>query len=207
MENARKLTIVPFNEDNIDPPKYNLNKTKKKSITQSDKVKRMIQVILKLAKIEGYDENGRIKAKNGIYLEKSNIINLLNYSMTIGSPLIGEYEFVELLKECKIDPNLIINEKIKSKLINDYDNTKITKIEPTVVIAKRKFEDMEEESNKKVKTNEIVSVDEDPPTSKEDIFDDYPVRKEPILKKHLNVPEKLNWEIPKRKFSKRYAPY
>lgn len=111
-----------------------------------DKIHRFIKIILQIAKSNGYDNEYRIKTKNGKYLDKSNLVDLLTQSMTVGKVLYGENEFIELLSKCGVDPELIINDNVRLKLIqmnnsktfnNRDDNDKFSEISANEEIKKR----------------------------------------------------------------------
>ncbi len=101
-----------------------------------DKIHRFIKVILKLARHVGYDNDLRIKLKNGKFLEKSNIVDLLTHAMSVGKVLYGENEFIELLADSDVDPELIINENVRSKLIH-FKNKGKSKREEEIILNER----------------------------------------------------------------------
>ena len=59
---------------------------------------------------------------NGEYINDSNVISLINHAMSHRKLLIAQNEFVQLLYEAQIEPELIYNENIKAKLVNLYSN-------------------------------------------------------------------------------------
>ena len=84
-----------------------------------DKIRRFCQVIMDLAENKSYDRNTlKIRKSDGSYLDKSNVVDLLIHAMSVGKVLYGEDEFIALLAKCNIDPDLIMNENVKTKLIN-----------------------------------------------------------------------------------------
>src|SRR5882757_4029188 len=139
MSYARKVTLIPKkSKENIQIGGSNENNASLGSLSSDfqpkidkiktkiyDKIHRFIKVILKLARNVGYDDELRIKLGNGKYLEKSNIIDLLTHAMSIGKVLYGENEFIELLYHANIDPELIINENVKLKLIQFNNKSQI----------------------------------------------------------------------------------
>ncbi|RWR99765.1 hypothetical protein B4U79_03256, partial [Dinothrombium tinctorium] len=169
MDSVRKMVVVPYEQQtnnepqhenfvqqSISQPSSNISNEKRKKLilTNNEKLLRMVKIVLRLASINGYDYDGRIRSKKGLFIDRSNIITLLNHAMSIGHPLIGEQEFIELLREAKVDPSLIINENVKTKLANnyvrdDYENipkepritSKIVDIAPVVKSRKRKFDE------------------------------------------------------------------
>jgi len=129
MLSVKKVTLIPAKENQsgggademgtlIEPVEKSADKIKSKIY---DKIHRFIKIILKLARTVGYDEDLRIKLKNGKYLEKSNIVDLLTHAMSVGKVLYGENEFIELLSESDVNPDLIINDNVRIKLIQ-YKN-------------------------------------------------------------------------------------
>ena len=118
------ITNIPINKDISDNQPAKSSQKKRKSYRQKniEKLNFIIELALKFAKINGYDEKGRIIGKNGEVIQNSNIINLFEYSMKDGKLLVGEDEFVHLLYKAKIDPENITNINIKNKLLNLYSN-------------------------------------------------------------------------------------
>ena len=91
-----------------------------------DKLHRSFKIILGLAETKSYDRNLRIKTKNGNYLMNSNILDLLTHAMSPGKYLYGEEDFVAALAASDIDPELLLNENVKVKLINYKNNIRPT---------------------------------------------------------------------------------
>ena len=117
-----------------------------------DKIHRFIKVILKLARNVAYDEDLRVKLKNGKYLEKSNIVDLLTHAMSVGKVLYGEEEFIQLLAESDVDPELIINQNVKLKLIQFKNkNKKYSRISEDENVIVRNNEEIVGEPNVRVK--------------------------------------------------------
>jgi hypothetical protein len=107
-------------------------KSQRKRETFNDKFTKIMKIILKLAKIDGYDVLGRVRNKKGEFIDSS-IISLMNNAMTHGKLLLGQNEFISLLKEANVEPDLIYNENVRAKLINiqtnqtlDYTNTDLS---------------------------------------------------------------------------------
>ena len=121
MQAARKIVLIkPLNQRGGSLEEGSIEsevKTDKIKTKIYDKIHRFIKVILKLARSVGYDEDLRIKLKNGKYLEKTNIVDLLTHAMSVGKVLYGENEFIDLLHESNVDPELIINDNVRLKLL------------------------------------------------------------------------------------------
>jgi hypothetical protein len=110
-----------------------------------DKLHKFVKVILKLARKFGYDDDLKIKLRDGKYLEKSNIVDLLTYAMSVSKVLYGENEFIELLHSAGVSPDLIINDNVRSKLIHlqnkgKVPNDNINHMEVDITTEKRKID-------------------------------------------------------------------
>jgi len=103
-----------------------------------EKITKLIHIILKLANSKAYNLDRQIRLKDGSYMQNSDIITLLNYAMTPGRVIIGENEFIQLLYEAHITPDLIINDNLRPKLVKFETNYKSE--EPRVTV-KRKIDD------------------------------------------------------------------
>ncbi|RWS26471.1 hypothetical protein B4U80_02435 [Leptotrombidium deliense] len=108
---------------------------------------KQLKIILKLAKINAYDENGRIRDKSGTFIEN------------ISRVLLAEKEFIDLLNEANIDPELIINDNVRK---NSSIKPIITEtIEPSrSETIKRKRDDLDDEYDG---PPELERFDEPPP--------------------------------------------
>jgi hypothetical protein len=136
MSHIRKLVLVPAdsmrhqkgygeppedsglaNDEQASAPSGN-DKTHKKRIERDiDKIRKLILIILKLAKHNSYNENFEIYNKNGSVIRDTDIVSLLNNALTFQRNLIGLDRFVEILHEANVDPNWIVNDNIKAKLL------------------------------------------------------------------------------------------
>lgn len=81
------------------------------------KVPMIIRTVFNLALINGYDKQMRIRNKNGEFIPNSNLMDLLNYAMSVGKKLQATNEFIDLLAEADVDPDWIINENVKQMLL------------------------------------------------------------------------------------------
>ena len=79
---------------------------------------KVMKILLKLAKINGYDIIGQIRNKKGEFINGSDLISLILNAMSHGKLLLGESEFILLLKEANVEPELIVNENVRAKLMN-----------------------------------------------------------------------------------------
>jgi hypothetical protein len=155
MENNQKLIVTPV-ENDIPPPNLlpmtnpdvqytsfipvqtgdvstQTTPRKQKGHPTLERLINQLKIILKLAKIDAYDTNLKIKNEFGSYIENSNIINLLHNATVPSKVLLGQDAFIALLFKAKVEPELISNENIKTKLIRIYENqSNIENIEPEV---------------------------------------------------------------------------
>jgi hypothetical protein len=86
--------------------------------TTTNKLSKQLKIALALAKINAYDAEGRIRDDNNKFLKNSDLVELLSQASTPGKVLIGEKQFLNLLKEARVDPDLISNDNMRTKLIN-----------------------------------------------------------------------------------------
>src|SRR5712671_2265819 len=131
-----------------------LTKEKRRQI---DRLTRTFRIILSLAKISGYDDNGRILARDGVsYIQQSNIITLINNSLSLGRRPIGDEDFIALLRKAKVDPDLIVNETIKAQLnINTSSSSK-----KAVVVAQEEEVQQQQQQQQKQPILEVQEIKE-----------------------------------------------
>lgn len=98
-----------------------------RSIAQ--KINVITTLALKIGRMNGFDDLFRIRNQDGEFIENSNIITWLNHATSPGKVLVGEAEFVDLLYEAKVDPNILVNEGLRFKLNNKYSK-KIAPVSP-----------------------------------------------------------------------------
>ena len=111
-----------FQSEEMEKNEIKSTMPKKKVNSIIYKLTRIMKMFLKLANIKGYDLIGRVRDSKGNFIRDSDIIALINHSLTHGKLLLGQNEFIHLLFEANVEPDLIINENIKSKLSNLYSN-------------------------------------------------------------------------------------
>ena len=176
-ENSIQTELIEKNE---------IKPSKKKTHPFIDKLSRIMKIFLKLANIKGYDLIGRVRNQNGDFVNDSDIISLINHSLTHGKLLYGQNEFIKLLFEAKIEPELIINENIKSKLLDLYTDKNEDIIENPPVSA-----NIEEMS--------VNDIDENPQINKAqkrkiDSADGKIINEEIENKQPKKKKKKINWE-------------
>ncbi|RWR99203.1 hypothetical protein B4U79_05222, partial [Dinothrombium tinctorium] len=151
-----------------------------------EKFENIIHIILKLSLIQGFNENGEIRNKFGSYLNGTSLHSLIKECLSENKVLNGENEFISLLVESNVNPDLIINEKIRQKMLsiknslkNDAETiAKVTKkVEDLTKTSKRKYDEIEDENHEK---DEDINIEDNVPSKK--------IKQE--------VQEKINWETP-----------
>ena len=159
MENEDK------NEKHVHVPYIEKRKIKKSSprMKHVEKFNKIINICLDLARVSAYDASGRIKSRNGKFVENSNVTLLLEHAMSPGKLLIGEQEFLEMLANANVNPDLILNENVKAKLKSLRTTYKTPNVEPEVFI--RKVEHRPENFSRKRKLEE-EEVEEDIPNKR-----------------------------------------
>ena len=105
-----RVKIVPIHQDGGAAPKKNFRGSPFIRNTPE------YDVILKLGRIKGYDEHRRILSSDGSYIQGTDVTMLLNEAMSPKRVLNGMEEFIKLLVKAKVDPDIIVNDNIKSKL-------------------------------------------------------------------------------------------
>lgn len=149
MQSAKKVTLIPARSENIHQIGGGNEQEISGTITSEispkpdkikskiyEKIHKFIKIILKLARNVGYDSDLRIKLSNGKYLEKSNIVDLLTHAMSVGKVLYGENDFIELLAKSDVDPDLVINDNVRLKLLqflNKKSNNTVNTEEPNKI--------------------------------------------------------------------------
>ena len=118
MNHSRKMVLIPADvaSQSTQTPAY-FNKDKKVD-KELDKSHKLLYIILKIAGIQGFDSDFHIFDSTGNPIMNSDLVVLLNNALSSGKILHGENEFIKLLYDASVDPDWIINEHVRSKLIN-----------------------------------------------------------------------------------------
>lgn len=99
-----------------------LNRKPKRIERDTDKITKLLYIVLKIASNNSYDEDLKILDRNNQPISDSNIVVLLNHCLSHEKILVGEKDFIRILYESKVDPNWIVNENVRAKLLN-FKNT------------------------------------------------------------------------------------
>lgn len=95
--------------------------------------RKLLSIILKIAKVEGYNDNLQIKGPNGQFMEKSDIVRLLLWAVSQDKVMFGLNEFVDLLKKAGVTADDVLNENLKVRLSGGSRSIPIRDTQPTVV--------------------------------------------------------------------------
>ncbi|RWR98796.1 hypothetical protein B4U79_10617, partial [Dinothrombium tinctorium] len=155
--------LIPAAATTLEKVKRNENIVEDKKLTDT-----ILQIILKLAKINGYNENFEIRDRYGNFIANSNILQLVKESEKHEDDIQGLNEFIELLQEAKIDPNLITNQSIKANLISLYNQKPLeVSTEKTQKTNKEKFEKSSKDKNESAKKEVLADKMEENTINKE----------------------------------------
>ena len=95
----------------------------------------LLRVMSKIANVNGYDETGRIRDKSGNFINKTDIAVLLLNAMLPGKLIVGANHFVSLMREAQVNPDWILNENIRYKLMSSSDQlVKVEEVKESQVI-------------------------------------------------------------------------
>ncbi|KAI1291115.1 hypothetical protein HDE_07692 [Halotydeus destructor] len=143
MSTFRKVTFRPYEEEEVEdeqhggsvdlpqPPPLRLRgempekmevetQTKRKGNLIRERAlerqRRMLKIIMKLAAVKGYNDLDHIRLEDGSYMRGSDLVPLLMHALSPGRIVVGLSEFVQLLHYANVEPELIVNETVRSML-------------------------------------------------------------------------------------------
>ena len=114
--NYKKFRLVP--EDRLKAPESFED--------SSDLLKRAVTLTLKLCRVQAFNDKFEIKGHEGKYLENTNVVDFLLDALKISIAPQGRKEFVKLLFEANVDPNLLLNTELKQELESLYKTAQST---------------------------------------------------------------------------------
>jgi hypothetical protein len=140
MNNTRKMVLIPYQDGNgsedvfSDQPKQtsvasNIMK-KGNSIRKyaADRQQKLLTIILKLALHGAYDEDGKFKTSDG----EVDIAPLLMQACSPGRNVRGMNEFIDMLHDAGVTPDLILNVNIRDELSKRYGRSRhVTRKSPS----------------------------------------------------------------------------
>lgn len=119
MEHAKMMTLTPINISQEEhPTEHSQEQNEHNKKTDTEKQKNLLQIALKIAEIGGYDEDLRIKTRNGRIVADTDIVGLILHSLAPMRNTKGLSDFVELLYQADVDPSLINNLQVRKMLEN-----------------------------------------------------------------------------------------
>lgn len=126
MDMSEKAVVVPFSDvagTTATPSSDNQGKKKMSAYAKSiEKLVKMLKIVLRLAKINAYTDDGEIRDEFGNVISNSNLINLLQKLMVNEKLLVGKNEFLKLLHNAKVPPDWVTNEDMKTRLLAMYNS-------------------------------------------------------------------------------------
>ena len=106
----KKFRLVP--EERLEAPHQFQDLT--------DLLRRAIKLTLLLCRVQAFNENFEIKGRNGEYLKNTNIVEFLLDALSKAEPPAGRKDFLQLLYEAKVDPEIIVNADLRNQLESLY---------------------------------------------------------------------------------------
>ncbi|RWS23239.1 hypothetical protein B4U80_05535 [Leptotrombidium deliense] len=165
------MTIVPYHYKHESGKQSDMRKTVEESATAATKESRgsfrkqratermdkILKIILALARVDGYDEFGRIRS-NDIYLDNSDIVALINNVISPRKVLVGEQEFINLLIEANVRLNSVLPKREQPLIVSEQKAPMQTRN-----VNKRSFdeENDDEPLRKKTLSNWTIPYDSD----------------------------------------------
>src|SRR5690349_11055664 len=124
MEHAQKMVMVPYEQQtgggeimHVQPSIEPMKKGNKIKDHALERQKRLLSIVLKLAEVKRYNNHLEIRRRDGTFMQNTDLIALLLQAVTPGRILLGQQEFVDLLREARVDPELVANLNIRSILL------------------------------------------------------------------------------------------
>jgi len=135
MSNVRKYIVVPSEqvEDEGVVQQFggsrrvsNNSKTEPKQKAKRSTnglLRHLLQIAIKLAKIDAFEIDGRIRSIEGKLLDGTNVIDLLDHVSSPRKALHGLDEFIKLLFKAGVEPDMILNRDVKIELMKLYQTS------------------------------------------------------------------------------------
>jgi len=180
-ENVKEMVLLPYDlvsenqrsapdETSINNSNVNANKVikrKNKSNNNNkaiDKNIRIIRLALILANNNSFNSELNIRSNDGSYNKNSNLPELLSLTQQKAKNIDGVDDLIQQLFLAKVDPDLIINTNIRSRLLNLYNDKPVqASVEIVNEIRPAKRKHIEENNSESFKKNAswVIPFNED----------------------------------------------
>lgn len=95
----------------------------------NDKLSRMLHISIKLALINGFDDDGNLIDLSEKKVTDSDVKELILAALTPTKNLYGQDVFIKLLKKANVDPSLIVNEYMRKTLLSNNNHVQSSNID------------------------------------------------------------------------------
>jgi len=135
MSHVKKYIVVPSEQiendgvvqqfggskaDSINSKTRSNRKSKKSS---NSLLRHLLQIAIKLAKIDAFEIDGRIRSIEAELLDGTNVIDLLDHVCSPRKTLHGLDEFIKLRFKAGVEPDMILNRDVKIELMKLYQTS------------------------------------------------------------------------------------
>ena len=118
----------------------------------------LLPLILKLAKIEGFNDVGEIKNDEGNFIPGTSVIDLIKASLSDAPVETVNESFIKLLIKAGVNPSQVKNITIKERLTHTHKNTpSVSKVKPENKIKRKKIK-QEKKIRRKIKKKKPLKV-------------------------------------------------
>lgn len=124
MNHTRKMVLVPFSQvgsgfnDQISATSSQPTQPNRRR-HRGSRQRRMLQIVLRLALTNAYDDSGRFQTESGDHLD---IVPLILHALSPGRSVRGIDSFVDLLLRAGVDPDMIINPDVRTRLMQRLED-------------------------------------------------------------------------------------
>lgn len=126
----KPMVVYPYDIEQNNPEMIGHGEPSPTPLKIDDKQTKILKIALKLAKINSFNDDLNIRKQDGTYNANSNVARLLALTQNRVRHVSGMPDLIRELFVAKIDPDLIINEMVKSRLIELYSKTNPPPNEP-----------------------------------------------------------------------------
>lgn len=122
MNHSRKMILLPseiYETQQIGSAEQQPNQelpASEQPFRYLNKIYKLLNIVLKIALKGGYNEDFRINDSEGNPIVNTNIAKLIQAAVSPDKLIVGEKDFVRLLYEANVDPNWIVNQRLRHML-------------------------------------------------------------------------------------------